>query len=283
MSDITIAAQARHLTAIEIEHFAQHGYLKNLPLLNEQGVQRLQHDFMQLVESVPETVDIYRINNWHKANRWFYELGGIPEILDYVEDLLGPDFYQWGGSFFIKFPNDESTVPWHQDAKYWPLEPRETVTVWLSVFDTDTENGCMRVVPGSHRWGDLDHKELEGVNWYTESGEEMRKSKYVLWQQVDPESFEPSDAVDMDLKAGEISLHDDDLIHGSTGNPSSRMRAGITLRYSPCEVKCDLSIWPTFESYHARGVDRFNHNPVGKIPAGNGYPTQFNQNSSDFD
>ena len=79
---------------------------------------------MEIVDAVPEGVDIYRTNNWHKASRWFYELSQTPAILDYVEDVIGPEFNQWGGGFFIKFPHDETEVPFHQDASYWP--PRST-------------------------------------------------------------------------------------------------------------------------------------------------------------
>ena len=284
MSALTISKSAHTLTEDEIKQYNEIGYVKNLPVFDETGVRTLQNRFMEMVEATPEGVDIYRVNNWHKANRWFYDLCHTPTILDYVEDLIGPDFNQWGGAFFIKFPHDESTVPWHQDARYWPLEPRITVTVWLAVFDTNSENGCMRVIPGSHRWGDLDHQDVpDSPNWENMSREEVRRNKYVLWQQVDPNRFDESQAIDMDLKAGEISLHDDDLIHGSTGNPSERMRAGITMRYSPTEMKCDLSVWPDFEVYPAHGIDRYRHNPVGKIPTKNGYPTSFNQKSSTFE
>ena len=75
-----------------------------------------------------------------------------PAILDYVEDIAGPDFYQWGGQFFVKYPGDGSIVPWHQDAQYWPLTPRRTVTVWLAIHDADEANAAMQVVAGSHPW-----------------------------------------------------------------------------------------------------------------------------------
>jgi chlorinating enzyme len=284
MTDLTIAQNAHRLTREGIEQYNENGYVKNLPLFDQAEVENLQKEFMEMVESVPDSVDIYRLNNWHKANRWFYELGRTPAILDCVEDLIGPDFNQWGGAFFIKFPHDETMVPFHQDASYWPLDPNITVTVWLAVFDADQENGCMRIVPGSHRWGDIPHADLpDSPDWSKMSREEVSKSKYVLWQQVDPDSFTDDQVVDMDLKAGEISLHDDDLIHGSSGNTSDRMRAGITFRYSPTEVKCDLSVWPNFEVYPVRGTDRFQHNPVGKVPTRNGYPTSFNQRSSAFE
>ena len=61
-----------------------------------------------------------------------------------------------------------------------------------------------------------------------------------------------------------------------------RMRAGITFRYCPTGVKCDLSVWPNFEVYPSRGTDRFQHNPVGKMPTQNAYPATFNQLSSEF-
>jgi ectoine hydroxylase-related dioxygenase (phytanoyl-CoA dioxygenase family) len=88
---------------------------------------------------------------WHKASIKFNELCRNSTILDYVEDLLGPNFYQWGGQFFTKYPNDGSVVPWHQDAQYWPLSPQRTVTVWLAVFDSDAGNGAMQIVNGSHK------------------------------------------------------------------------------------------------------------------------------------
>ncbi len=91
MSEIAASAKGLRLSPARIEQFHETGYLKNLPLLDQEGIATLQREFMELVDRVPDTVDIYRVNNWHKANRWFYELGRIPAVLDYVEDLLGPD------------------------------------------------------------------------------------------------------------------------------------------------------------------------------------------------
>ena len=67
------------------------------------------------------------------------------------------------------------------------------------------------------------------------------------------------DIVSMDLKVGEISLHDNQLLHGSGPNHSDKIRAGQTMRFCPTEVKCDLNVWPKFESYLVRGVDKFKH------------------------
>ena len=86
----------------------------------------------------------------------------------------------------------------------------------------------------------------------------------------------------MDLKAGEISLHDDSLLHGSGANTSGRVRCGLTMRFSPTEVKADLDVWPTFEASMVRGVDRYGHNPVAEPPTGNGFPVRKFQPSSEF-
>ena len=108
------------------------------------------------------------------------------------------------------------------------------------------------------------------------------KANLILRQEVPPEAIDPERVVTLDLRAGEISLHDDALLHGSGPNDSDRVRCGLTMRFCPTEVKCDLSVWPTFEAYLARGVDRYQHNPPGVVPDGESFPTAKFQHSSEF-
>jgi hypothetical protein len=88
----------------------------------------------------------------------------------------------------------------------------------------------------------------------------------VLTLELESGQFREDTAVSLCLKAGEISIHDDKIVHGSPANPSSRRRAGLTIRYSTTQVKCDLSVNPHFRSYLCRGVDTYRHNPVGVVP-----------------
>ena len=157
--------------------------------------------FRDLAALLPEGVDINKINMWHKANRRYHEICRTPAILDYVEDLIGPDFYQWGGQFFVKYPGDGSIVPWHQDAQYWPLSPRRTVTVWLALYDADAENAAMQVVRGSHRAGELRHHINEN-------------QAYVLEQEVDADCIDRANIVTLDLKAGEVRIGTRVLLQG---------------------------------------------------------------------
>lgn len=267
---LAIDPSARRLTAAEKEQFARDGYVKNLPVFGPQGVARLQALFADWSGRLPADIDLSRVNMWHKASRSFYDLCRTPAILDYVEDLIGPNFYQWAGQFFAKYPGDGSEVPWHQDAQYWPLSPWRTVTVWLAIYDADADNAAMQVVKGSHRKGTFAHHVNDAPH-------------LILEQEVGADQFDAADVVTLDLKAGEISLHDDGLLHGSGANLSDRTRCGLTMRFSPTDVKCDMSVWPTFETYMARGVDAHRLNPIGPVPAGETYPVKKFAHSSEFE
>ena len=260
---------ARRLSLVERKQFNRDGYLKNLPVFSSSGVSELQRLFSDLSGRLPKNVNITNVNMWHKASKSFYSLCRVAAILDYVEDLIGGDFVQWGGQFFVKYTGDGSEVPWHQDAQYWPLRPNRTVTIWLAVYDADERNAAMQVVRGSHKGVALRHHT-------------NKVPHLTLDQEVDEDQIDKDNIVTLDLKAGEISLHDSGLLHGSGSNKSDLIRVGITMRFSPANVKCDLNIWPTFEAYIARGADNYSFNPIGKPPACESYPIRKFQHSSEF-
>ena len=265
-----ISENARRLSKSEIRQYRNDGYLTGLPVFSKEAKEDL-HDFFTLLTSrLDASIDLNQTNMWHKASKKFYTLCRTSIILNYVEDLIGPNFYQWGGQFFLKKPNDGSVVPWHQDSQYWPLSPSNTVTVWLALFDTDEENGAMRIVKGSHRNGKYVHKINPSKN-------------LVLDQEVSDNQINSNDIVSLNLKAGEISIHDDGLLHGSLANNSNRIRCGITMRFAPVNVKADLSIWPHFETQLARGTDDYQYNPIAKIPTGEATPIKKFQYSREFE
>jgi len=267
-----ISDNVRRLTNKEKQQYSEQGYVKNLPVFSNNGALELQELFEELSSKLPSDVDINKTNMWHKASKKFHDLCRTPEILDYVEDILGPNFVQWGGQFFHKEPKSGSVVPWHQDAQYWPLKPANAVTVWLAVYDTDKENGAMKVVSGSHKKGS------NGFKHHTNNA-----SHLVLDQEVSEDQIDQDNIVYMDLKAGEISLHNDALLHGSDPNNSDRRRCGITMRFSPTNVKGDLNEWPFFETQLARGVDSFKLNPIAQIPRGEATPLKRFCYSKDFE
>src|ERR1017187_10904936 len=98
------------------------------------------------------------MREWHETSRWLFDIVMNPKILDLVEGILGPDFYVWASNFFVKEPDTHDLVGWHQDAYYWPMSPHHSVTVWLAFTDVDEENGAMKIVPGSHLGGVIEHQ-----------------------------------------------------------------------------------------------------------------------------
>ncbi len=240
------------MLTINANEFRDQGFLSGLPVLTTAEVDQAQATYDRLRGLLPPGESPLAIDWWHQVDRELYELCTQPTILDYVEQILGPDFYLWGSQFFAKEPGRGEMVPWHQDAFYWPLKPHNAVTVWLAVSDSFAENGAMRVIPGTHTRQMRHHSVNDDSN--------------VLDMETDTDEFQLSDAVTLTLEAGQCSLHDDNIVHGSAKNGSDQIRCGLTIRFSAGEVQCDTSVWPFFKAYWVRGTDRWQHNPSGQPP-----------------
>lgn len=241
--------QPKSLTPQQIQQFNQKGYIFPLDVFSETEIATHRAYFDQLIEQqINEGKDAYSIAGWHSKQPEIYDLVTDSRILDYLEDLLGPDLICWGTHYFCKLPGDTKQVSWHQDASYWPITPSKTVTVWLAIDDADTENGAMKVIPKSHLHGQIvfEHSRKEEQN--------------VLGQTVkDAEDYGLA-PVDFEIKAGQISLHSDLLLHGSAPNQSDRRRCGLTMRFVPPEVKAltEVVSWNK-NSIIARGTDVSGH------------------------
>ena len=136
----------------------------------------------------------------HMLFTWLDQLVRRHTILDAVEQLLGPDLLLWNSGFIVKPAHDNYFASWHQDLTYWGLEPPAVVTAWLAFTDSRKDNGCVRCIPGSHRKGLLPVVETHGEGNMLSRG-----------QTIELDDAEKR-AVDIELEAGEISLH-----HGLDG------------------------------------------------------------------
>lgn len=201
-------------------------------------------------------------------DKGFVEFARNDDILDMVSQLIGDDIALWNSSFFAKPAQVGTRTPWHQDGQYWPIRPLATCTVWIAVDDSTTENGCLRVIPGSHKDKKLGrHRTNDGPG-------------LALNQELLPTEFDESNGVDMVLEEGQVSLHDVYLVHGSEPNSSDRPRRGMTLRFMPTSSHYDRDIeerlhdghhypWATKSQlsrlqhrllYLMRGIDRCGRN-----------------------
>jgi phytanoyl-CoA hydroxylase len=145
-------------------------------------------------------------------------------LLDIAELFVGPNIALFASHYLSKPPAEGMPVLWHQDGSYWPLEPMEVVTLWLAVDDSMPENGCMRVIPGTQ------HLDLQELQRRTDVDN-------VLSSQIDPSLVDEAKAVDLVLKAGYVSVHHPNVIHGSNANSSTKRRCGLTIRYIPTSTR----------------------------------------------
>lgn len=232
------------LTKADIAAYNRDGYLKSIRVLGDAQVADFRSYFDHLLAKVIAAGgDSYSISTAHLKHGRVYDLLTHPKIVAAVRDILGEDVIGWGSHFFCKMPHDGKSVAWHQDGSYWPLTPSKTATVWLAIDDADTENACMQFIAGSHLFGHIPYR--------TSNDEEGN----VLNQTVD-NPMQYGSLVNDELKAGEISIHADLLLHGSEANNSDRRRCGLTLRYCAADVRAG-------SGWEAKGVVVSGSDPSG--------------------
>jgi non-haem Fe2+, alpha-ketoglutarate-dependent halogenase len=185
------------LTSGQIAAFNRDGYLAGIRIFDEEEITGIRCYFDELLaRTLAAGGDSYSISTAHLRYGRVYDLLRHPRIVACIKDLIGEDVIGWGSHFFCKMPGDGKRVSWHQDSSYWPLTPSMAVTAWLAIDDANVENACMRYIPGSHHLGNLT---------YTLSENDEAN---VLNQTVaDAETL--GEPLNVELKAGEISIHSD--------------------------------------------------------------------------
>lgn len=209
------------LTPAQIDQYNTLGYVQPFDIFSEPETAEVRRYIDKLMHDLgPE--GSYGINCYQARLSGLWDIATDPRIVDLVADLIGPDVICWATAILSKAPGDPKRVPWHQDASFWSLSPARTVTVWLAIDDADEENAAMRFIPGTHANGALPTSERgDGSVFHKGTANAERLG----------EPFSNA------LKAGQISLHADMLVHGSLPNESTRRRCGLTLRYCPPEVQ----------------------------------------------
>ena len=233
------------LSLKQVEGYNTDGFIRPIDIYAPDEIATIRQYFDRLLEkTIASGGSSYSISTAHMKYGGVYDILTNTRIIDCVADLLGEDVVAWGSHFFCKMPGDGRAVAWHQDASYWPLTPSHAVTVWLAIDDADLDNGCMKFIAGSHHSGHLTYRKS--------SPEEHN----VLDQTVpDAESY--GEIVIDDLQAGQVSIHNDLLLHGSDANMSTRRRCGLTLRYAAAHVRAGMQ-WNE-KGIVIRGTDPTNH------------------------
>ena len=175
-----------------------------------------------------------------------------PNIIDAVSQILGPDLMVWGGGLFIKPAQSDKIVSWHQDLTYWGLDDAEEVTCWLALSTANLNSGCMKFVPGSHKERIVPHIDTFADDNLLTRGQEIAVE------------VNEADAVLVDLKAGQASMHHGHLFHASGPNFSDDRRIGMAIRYIKTSMKQETGDKSLVA--HVSGEDMFNNFKVASSP-----------------
>ena len=202
-----------------LDRYERDGIVFPVPVLSPSEVERYRDALESIAEFCGEG-SLKRFDNLHLYFPWAYRLATNEALLDAVETILGPDLVIDGTLVFYKPPHDASYASWHQDSVYsgWHLTP--SISAWIALTKSERENGCMRAVPRSHKLGLLDHDNVQDdPNLLNRRGERIRMD------------VRESDAVDVVLRPGEMSLHHTNIVHGSNPNGSGGPRIGFIVRF----------------------------------------------------
>ncbi|NDJ61703.1 MAG: phytanoyl-CoA dioxygenase family protein [Chloroflexi bacterium] len=237
-----------------VASYHEQGYhLFKQPVFATEKFNRLVAIFEDLVSQQAEGKRTDELDKPHFHDTRLFEFLMADEILDLVEPLIGPNIGLWSSHFIAKEPHVGRATPWHEDSSYWKgrLDRMDQiVTVWLALDRTDMENGCLRVIPGTHRNGFSEYVAVD-------------KDTNTFGTEIRADQIDESLAVAFELQPNECSLHDGRIIHGAQANTSDRRRAGYTMRYFSLETQFNPAAPgnETHKLYHCRGENIAN-NPL---------------------
>ena len=240
------------LSADQRRRYEEEGVLFPLPVFSPEETDGLRSRLEALEAEQGGRLPALVNRKPHLLLPWLNELIRDPRILDPVADILGPDILCWGSGFFIKNPFDQTRVSWHQDATYWGLSKPDIVTAWVALSPSTRKNGCMRVIPRTHKLSQLPHEDTFAPDNLLSRGQEIAVE------------VDESKAVDVVLSPGEMSLHHVMLVHGSEPNASTERRIGFAIRYLPTYVK--QLAGSADSATLVRGKDDYGHFSLEPVP-----------------
>ncbi len=239
------------LTEEQLDHYKNKGYVSPVNALTSIEAKEIREEIEKIEKDWPGALDGINRNYIHLISPIFNKICLNKNILDTVESIIGKNILICGTTLFIKNPNEKGFVSFHQDAKYIGLEPHNWVTVWVAVTDANEKNGCMRMLPGSHKEDLKTHEQKFDENNLLTRGQTITN---VQLDRTDP----------IILKAGQVSLHHPKIVHGSGLNQSNDRRIGFVIQ-SYIGTNVNQVIGKMYVQ-RARGEDKYKYHEYSKIP-----------------
>ena len=232
------------LTSKQLNKYNEDGYVAPIDVLSKEEAYEIRKELENIEKKWPNELEGLGRNYVHLISPLFDKICHNRKILDAVESIIGKNILICGTTLFIKNPEEKGYVSFHQDAKYIGLEPYNWVTAWIAVTDSNENNGCMRMCPGSHKNKLLHHDQKFDENNLLTRGQSI-------------ENVPIEETAPVILKAGQMSLHHPKVVHGSGLNKSKERRIGFVIQ-SYIGTNVDQVLGKIYVQL-ARGKDSFNY------------------------
>ena len=240
-----------NLSLEQINQYKEEGYIAPIDVLTKDEAEEVKREIEYIEKKWPNEIEGLGRNYVHLISPVLDKVSHNSKILDAVESIIGKDILVCGTTLFIKNPDKKGFVSFHQDAKYIGLEPHNWVTGWLAVTDANEENGCMRMLKGSHKKNLKFHDQKFDENNLLTRGQTI-------------ENVPIKETTPVILKAGQLSLHHPTIIHGSGLNKSKERRIGFAIQ-SYIGTNVDQVLGKIYVQ-QARGNDTFRFHEHVKRP-----------------
>lgn len=230
MTFLTVSQHGEHMTSKTLVKNESSELQEKISEYNEKGFtifrnvidKNLIQEANDHIEWLRKKFPQFRPEHMHhplmRDDAFWVRLATDYRLIDIAELFLGPNLALFTSHYICKPPFDGHAVLWHQDGAYWKLQPMKAATLWLAVDASTRENGCLRVIPSTHK---LPLQKIIVRN----------DIPNMLSSMVDDNSFDPAEAVDIILQPGDVSVHHPHLIHGSEANTSNKRRCGLDLGF----------------------------------------------------
>ena len=243
------------LSRDQIEHYFEYGYVVVPDLIDAESLLRLQRITDDIVATAsglsqhsnildlesshsPEAPRVRRIKRPHVAHPFYREMAGYQPIMDAIAPLIGPNIrMRPAGKINLKSGEYGSPVEWHQDWAFYPHTNQSVLAVGVLLDDMNSQNGPLKFLPGSHRGPVYDHHS---------------DGRFCGAIDVVAVGLDVSQAVEIQAKAGSITVHHARLIHGSELNRSDQQRRILLYEYAAADA------WPLAGIEAISDIKEFN-------------------------
>ncbi|MHC4844860.1 MAG: phytanoyl-CoA dioxygenase family protein [Planctomycetota bacterium] len=262
-TDTQAAADAHALSPEEVSRFDAEGYLGPFTMCSPEEMATIRERIANEVLTSTPSVSPDPRKDRYLDSRLIYELCTHPAIRGRMQSLYGPDLLLFATSLFVKNPKDPE-FPWHCDGPYWPMNPLVGVTAWLSITEATMDNGCVSLVPRSHKQP-VPHVPFGRDRW---SAFLQRMGKNVIrGRKADTSYVDTRSPVHMPVKPGQFFLFTHETVHKAGANRTNEARSGLAIRVTVPMVRIRHDeIYPGHKAILISGEDRYGWNETAPPP-----------------